>query len=33
VVSDYSWSGFGMAFERFIVKGVDKKTATKYFSL
>lgn len=33
VVSDYRWSGFGMAFERFIVKGVDKKTATKYFSL
>ena len=32
VVSDYRWSGFGMAFERFIVKGVDKETATKYFS-
>lgn len=33
VVSDYRWSGFGMAFERFIVKGVDRNTATKYFKL
>lgn len=32
VVSDYRWSGFGMAFERFVVKGTDKETATKYFS-
>ena len=32
VVSDYRWSGFGMAFERFVVKGTDKETATKYLS-
>jgi len=32
VVSDYRWSGFGMAFERFVIKGTDKETATKYFS-
>ena len=31
VVSDYRWSGFGMAFERFVVKGVDKETAVKEF--
>ena len=31
VVSDYRWSGFGMKFERFIVKGVDKETALRYF--
>ena len=31
VVSDYKWSGFGMKFERFIVKGVDKETALRYF--
>ena len=31
VVSDYRWSGFGMAFERFVIKGTDKETATKYF--
>ena len=33
VVADYRWSGFGMAFERFVVKGTDKQTATKYFNL
>ena len=31
VVSDYKWSGFGMKFERFIIKGVDKETALKHF--
>ena len=31
VVSDYKWSGFGMKFERFIIKGVDKETALRYF--
>ena len=28
-VSDYKWSGFGMKFERFVIKGVDKETALK----
>ena len=32
VVSDYKWSSFGMKFDHFIIKGVDKETATKYFS-
>ena len=32
VVSDYKWSGFGMKFERHIIKGVDKETATKYLN-
>jgi hypothetical protein len=32
VVSDYKWSGFGMKFERFIIKGVDKETALRYFT-
>ena len=32
VISDYRWGGFGMAFERFVIKGTDKETATKYFS-
>ena len=32
VVSDYKWSGFGMKFERFIIKGVDKETALQYFT-
>ena len=31
VVSDYRWSGFGIKFERFIIKGVDKETALRYF--
>lgn len=31
VVAEYKWSGFGMAFERYIIKGTDKETATKYF--
>ena len=32
VVSDYVWSGFGMKFDRYIIKGVDKLTAIKTFS-
>jgi hypothetical protein len=32
VVSDYKWRSFGMKFDHFIIKGVDKETATKYFS-
>lgn len=33
VVAEYRWSGFGMAFDRFLVKGTDKKTAIKTFNL
>ena len=32
VVSDYRWGGFGLTFERFIVKGVNRETAIKTFS-
>ncbi|MBR1503518.1 MAG: hypothetical protein IJ618_06525 [Prevotella sp.] len=32
VVSDYRWSGFGMKFDHYIIKGVDKQTAIKTFS-
>ena len=32
VVSDYKWGGFGMKFDRHIIKGVDKETATKYLN-
>ncbi len=32
VVADYKWGGFGMAFDRYLIKGTDKETATKYFS-
>lgn len=32
VVSDYKWSGFGMKFDHYIIKGVDKLTAIKTFS-
>ena len=32
VVSDYVWSGFGMKFDRFIIKGTDKQTALKTYS-
>ena len=32
VVADYRWEGFGMAFERYLVKGTDKETAIKYFN-
>ena len=31
VVAEYRWGGFGMTFERFLVKGTDKETAIKYF--
>ena len=30
VVAAYKWSGFGMDFDHFIVKGTDKETATLY---
>ena len=32
VVSDYKWSSFGMTFDQYIIKGVDKETAIKSFS-
>ena len=32
VVSEYRWSGFGMNFDHYIIKGVDQKTALKYFN-
>ena len=32
VVSDYKWDKFGMAFDQFIIKGVDQETAIKTFS-
>ena len=32
VVSDYKWDRFGMAFDHFIIKGVDQETAIKTFS-
>ena len=32
VVSDYKWSGFGMKFDHFIIKGVNQETAIKTFS-
>ena len=32
VVSDYKWDKFGMAFDRFIIKGVDQQTAITTFS-
>ena len=32
VVSDYKWDRFGMAFDQFIIKGVDQETAIKTFS-
>jgi len=31
-VSDYKWSSFGMAFDRYIIKGVNKEIALKTFS-
>jgi hypothetical protein len=33
VVAEYRWEGFGLAFERFLIKNTDKKTALKYFDL
>ena len=32
VVADYRWGGFGMSFDRYLVKGTDYQTALKYFS-
>jgi hypothetical protein len=32
VVSDYKWDSFGMKFDQYIIKGVDKETAIKSFS-
>ena len=32
VVSDYRWGGFGLTFDRYIIKGVDRQTAIKTFS-
>ena len=31
-VSDYRWGGFGMVFDHYIIKGVNKETAIKTFS-
>ena len=31
VISDYKWGGFGMAFDHYIIKGVNKETAIKTF--
>ena len=31
VVAEYGWHVFGLAFERFIVKNVDKETALRHF--
>jgi hypothetical protein len=30
-VSDYKWGGFGMKFDRLIIKGVDRETALRRF--
>lgn len=32
VVSDYRWGGFGLTFDRFIIKGVSRQTAITTFS-
>lgn len=32
VVSDYVWGGFGMKFDHYIIKGVNKQTALKTYS-
>lgn len=32
VVSDYHWGGFGMVFDHYIVKGVNKETAISTFN-
>jgi hypothetical protein len=32
VVSDYSWGGFGLTFDHYIIKGVNRETAIKTFS-
>ena len=31
VVSDYKWGGFGIAFDHYIIKGVNKETAIMTF--
>ncbi|MBR3480836.1 MAG: hypothetical protein IKH32_09155 [Prevotella sp.] len=31
VVAEYRWNDFGLAFERFIVKNVDKDTALRHY--
>lgn len=31
VVAEYRWQSFGMAFDRFLIKGVDRETAIKCF--
>ena len=31
-VSDYRWGGFGMTFDQYIIKGVNRETAIKTFS-
>ncbi|MBO7139066.1 MAG: hypothetical protein J6W19_00615 [Prevotella sp.] len=33
VVAEYRWDDFGLAFERFLVKNVDKETALSTFDL
>jgi len=33
VVSEYHWEGFGLAFDRFLIKNTDQETAYKYFNL
>ena len=32
VVAEYRWQGFGLRFERFVVKNTDKENALKYFN-
>ena len=32
VVTEYKWSGFGMAFDHFLIKGVNRQTAIKTYS-
>ncbi len=31
VVAEYRWEGFGLGFDRFLVKNTDQQTALKYF--
>lgn len=33
VVSEYHWEGFGLAFDRFLIKNTNQETAYKYFNL
>ena len=32
VVTEYKWCGFGMAFDHFLIKGVNRQTAIKTYS-